>query len=292
MSSRQPGIAQMNNSAVLRNTNSNMRLNKNIRDIRRSLKKTVRKPVKKTVRKSVKKSVRTDDNTPMTGFIWAVLTVALIITIVAFIYYIFSNRQTTHIISPTKVISESETETPDSDPKGVLDMPTQEGAPVSTEGPPDDTENTYLNLYGSPDAPGFSRYPGGTAPGYRSYAPWGQGPQESYTRYRLSPLARNAQEYSRVSRSPSYYNYNNYYNDTKLDNIPRYRLNEYVQSQNNYIKNINRRVRQINTDRMYSPRFLRHKAELKELRNFERKLANKVHREKENQPYLPDSPYL
>ena len=187
-------------------------------------------------------------------------------------------------------------------PKGVLDMPTQQGAPVSTEGPPDDTENAYLNLYGSPDAPGFSGYPGGVAPGYRSYLPWGQGAYDPG----LSYMASNSQQYP-FPGGPSYAsNYNwrrwnpeyarsrlgDYYLDAELGNVPRSQLNEYVQQQNRYIRNVNNRVRQINQDRMYSPRFLRHKAELKELRNFERRLANKVNRERENQPRLPDSPYL
>jgi hypothetical protein len=79
--------------------------------------------------------------------------------------------------------------------------------------------------------------------------------------------------------------------DAEMGNVPRSQLNQYVQEQNRYTRRVNDRVKQINRNRMYSPRFLRHKAELGELRGFERRLANKVHRERENQPRLPDRMY-
>ena len=66
------------------------------------------------------------------------------------------------------------------------------------------------------------------------------------------------------------------------------KVNEYIKQQNAYIRNINGRVAQINENRMNTPTYNRDVQALHDIRNFERKLANKVHREHIYQPYLPD----
>ena len=66
------------------------------------------------------------------------------------------------------------------------------------------------------------------------------------------------------------------------------KVNQYIKKQNVYIRDINNRVAQINENRMNTPTYTRDISALHEIRNFERKLANKVNREQASQPYLVD----
>ena len=68
----------------------------------------------------------------------------------------------------------------------------------------------------------------------------------------------------------------------------RQQLNQYINQQNDYVRTINNRVRQINTNRMFTPTYSRDKLVLAELREYERRLADKVNSEIKDQPYLPD----
>jgi hypothetical protein len=260
-------------------------INKSINNLRRHLQSApeVRRSKKKSISNltSNSKARSQPQESDTSQLLWGILIICLVIFIIAFIFHFFVQRSFTevgnNIIDRTRFLFEKSFQKP----QGISDMPSQVGAPVSTEGPPDDTENSYLNLYGSPDAPGFSKYPGHVSPGYRSYSPWGQGYQTNNL-----PFAGNLGQYP---------NGGDYYIKERVENISKSRLNEYIRRQNRYIKDVNRRVKDINSDRMYSPEYIRNKAELRYVRNFERRLANKVHRESERQPYLPnsmDSPYL
>ena len=140
----------------------------------------------------------------------------------------------------------------------------QEGAPIKVEETGNMAGNKYLDLYG----------------GDGSQIP--RGPRAPPGHKRSDLFAPNPGYYSDADDG-----------ETKIyyQNIARRRLNKYINRQNQYVHQVNRRVRQINKNRMYSPGFLRDKASLRDLREFEKVLANQVSCEGANQPYLPDRRY-
>lgn len=287
-------VRSLNANAIRRNINASININKNINKLRAQLQEVSRKrKVRSAPSKVSPQKPSTETGSMLASFLYSLFVLSLLIFIFAFIYHFFVQTKVQEIsdtiVDRTRDIIDDRIK---SAPKGVSDMPTQLGAPVSTEGPPDDTENAYLTLYGSPDAPGFSDFPGGEAPGYRNYTAWGQGYNDGAYPFPGGPSFGSSWDWRR--RRWTRYRQarlGDYYLKAEMANVPRDQLNQYVQEQNRYVRRVNDRVRRINKERMYSPRYLRHEAELKELRNFERRLANKVHDEYQDQPVLPDRYY-
>jgi hypothetical protein len=214
-------------------------------------------------KKNVKNVKNSSGKNIDTSFILFIFILILVFLLLFFLFYYFIRNKDNYEMN-NEIIQQSY-----QSPKGILDMPTQMGAPVSNEKGPDSSENAYLTLYGSPDAPGFKEYSQ-------------MGNNLKYSGY--SSGNYYAEEYPQMG---------DYYLEAEYENIPRRNLNGYIQKQNRYVRSINNRIKQINEKRMYDPAFIRHLAELSELRNFERELANKVHKEADKQPILPDqSPYL
>lgn len=259
----------------------------NRRNINRSV-RSLRANVSRTSRSNNRSNSNAE--TPWSALFLSLFTLALIIFMFAFLFHWLVQRQADE--TEVKVIGAKKHRLVDRyrrAPRGVVGPgPTPEAAPVSMNGWPapisgeyggDITSNKYLTLYGNPDAPGFTGY----------------GPWDNYMRspgeYNYAPYpSRYSGEDRYSTRRPGL---GDYYSSAELRGIPRYRLNEYISRENKYIRDVNRRVRQINDWRMYSPKFVRNKAQLAELRDFERKMANRVHREAARQPNLSDStPYM
>lgn len=286
-------LINLNRRAINRNKLFSNSVNKNIDRLKKRLQSS---PPKKRFRKSRPLPKPTLNPSPKSDWslLWTILTILLVLLIVAFIFHFFVQYQfgsvSDRIVDETRSMIERRFQKA---PKGVPEVPSPiEGAPISVEEKPDIAGNPYLTLFGAPDAPGFKaglgKFMGASGtPDVSGFAgfndagyPFPGGPSYSspYNWKKWKP------EYARARLG-------DYYLGAELANVPRYQLNEYIQEQNNYVRSVNDRIKQINEERMYSPKYLRHKAELKELRNFERKLANEVNRETKKQPFLPDRPY-
>jgi hypothetical protein len=248
----------MNVTATRRNINVSRNINKSISNLKKKLGKT---STKETIRNIHKKIPKPETNNLLTGLLSSILVIALLVFIFSLIFHLFTQKKIDDVNENVQEILRKPP--PPMFTESAPSATSISGAPVSSEGP-DDAENAYLSLYGSPDAPGFRA--------------WGTDNVDNEYPFPGGPYY-NVQ--GKISEDPK----------LQYSNVPRSRLNEYVNDQNSYIREINDRVRQINRNRMYSQRFLRNRAELRELRNFERRLANKVHRERENQPLLPDNVY-
>jgi hypothetical protein len=278
-SNRTIGIAKMNRNAIQKTMNATKNINSSINRLRKKLRPNNRNKKsivsKKTKGHHLSKKKNSGGGFLMT-FLYVLLILSIILTIFAFIFHYFLRNKADEIsnrfVEKTVEILKKRA------PQGLLDPDAKMGAPVRTEGPPDDTENPYLNLYGSPDAPGFSGLPGGIAPGYRhAYSAWGDEYPSGHPFWK---------KWGDRWFEKKVYDYN-----VSGDDLSRQRLNEYVRDQNDYIKSINERVKQINTDLMYSPQYIEDKMALKEIRETERELANQVRREKRDEPILPDQYY-
>lgn len=273
-------LQALNASAVRRNVNADRNINQSIRRLRERL-GSAPKP-KQRVRKARAKPDQSTQGWSLTHTLYVVL-IFILIGLIAYLVYQYLNKPDysddieQRLIKRTKEMIERRMKNA---PKGLVDIPRQMGAPISVEEQKNSAGNPYLYLYGSPDSPGFASYPGHRPPGYRHmYTAWGRNPGETIG---TQPYYSSWERYNKPQ---------SYVVQESSVNYPRSQLNEYVEEQNRYIKKVNDRVRQINEQRMFSPRFLRHSAELSEIRNFERRLANKVHRESEDQPHLPDMEY-
>jgi len=235
----------------------------------------VKRPVK------VKKLVRPkppNHNKNSGSTFWDFFYVMLSLAVLFFIVMLLYNLYLSFSYGTSQAIADQQTAIAIEDkvkkaPKGVIID--QEGAPISIERGGNMAGNKYLALYGGEDFMRRSRY-----------SPW----RES-SPYALYP-GRYSGGYGYNRYNSGYYSQSDdgvtkiyYENNTNPD---RSNLNAYINNQNNYIRNINKRVRQINMGRMYTPTFSRDKAALRKIRGYERRLANQVHRERKNQPYLPD----
>jgi len=235
----------------------------------------VKRPVK------VKKLVRPkppNHNKNSGSTFWDFFYVMLSLAVLFFIVMLLYNLYLSFSYGTSQAIADQQTAIAIEDkvkkaPKGVIID--QEGAPISIERGGNMAGNKYLALYGGEDFMRRSRY-----------SPW----RES-SPYALYP--------GRYSGGYGYNRYNSGYYSQSDDGVTkiyyennmnpdRSNLNAYINNQNDYIRNINKRVRQINMGRMYTPTFSRDKAALRKIRGYERRLANQVHRERKNQPYLPD----
>ena len=260
---------QLNNSTIV-----NVMKSKNSIGNKKPLKKIVKsvKDVKNPVRLN-KTYINSSNNS------WDFLSILLLLVLLFFIgviiyniYLYLVNEQSDNQIDIT--IDKEINETPD----GVVIN--QEGAPISVEENDDITENKYLSLYDSDD--------------YLKQVL--EKPFNEYTQYSTYQGYNNnlcPNRYNRYNRyGPGYYSQTDdgitkiYYE--KVRDFDNSGLNNYIRDQNQYIKDVNKRVKQINNNRMNTPTYTRNKAILNEIRKYERKLANKVHRESKNQPYLPD----
>jgi len=260
---------QLNNSTIV-----NVMKSKNSIGNKKPLKKIVKsvKDVKNPV-KLDKKYINSSNNS------WDFLSILLLLVLLFFIgviiyniYLYLVNEQSDNQIDIT--IDKEINETPD----GVVIN--QEGAPISVEENDDITENKYLSLYDSDD--------------YLKQVL--EKPFNEYTQYSTYQGYNNnlcPNRYNRYNRyGPGYYSQTDdgitkiYYE--KVRDFDNSGLNNYIRDQNQYIKDVNKRVKQINNNRMNTPTYSRDKAILNEIRKYERKLANKVHRESKNQPYIPD----
>ncbi len=229
--------------------------------------KTVNVP--NTLKPTVIRKKTTDSSS--WNFLSILLTIALLFFIGAVVYNIYLYIVVPPEIEQPQIIMKDKVRKA---PKGV--NINQEGAPISVEKGGDITENKYLSLYGGDD---FIKQ--------NTTSPWGE-----YSTYASYPINYNG-EYGKYNRyGPGYYSKIDdgvtkiYYQKVRDHDIST--LNNYIRGQNQYIKDINRRVRQINDNRMNTPEYSRDKAILQDIRNYERRLANQVHREAKNQPYLPD----
>lgn len=232
------------------------------------------------------------------GLLYGILTLSILVFLFSLAYHWLVRKEVDNAMANAAAANEAAKDAVAAKfakaPQGILDMPTQEGAPVSTEGPPDDTENAYLTLYGSPDAPGFttgSKYQRYDTPYQNKYIVAG-GAVDSNLPYSPYPNGYGGRDPANF-RWPRYnlrqpYT-SDYYLDEEMRGIPRANLNAVIEQENDYIRDVNQRVRQINKSRMYSPQFLANKRELAAIRSLERRVANRVHREAENQPDL--NPY-
>ena len=205
-------------------------------------------------------------------FFYITLLIAIIFFILMLIYNIYiSFQENIHQNLNYQTILDVENSIKNS-PKGVIID--QEGAPISIEKGGNIAGNKYLDLYGCND---FMK--------------------------RSSSLSNNKYINNDYANYPTLYGNNNnkrngtysqsddgvtkiYYENNM--NPSRQNLNQYINQQNDYIRTINNRVRQINTNRMFTPNYSRDKLVLSELREYERRLANKVKSEVKNQPYLVD----
>lgn len=260
---------QLNNSTIV-----NVMKSKNSIGNKKPLKKIVKsvKDVKNPVRLN-KTYINSSNNS------WDFLSILLLLVLLFFIgviiyniYLYLVNEQSDNQIDIT--IDKEINETPD----GVVIN--QEGAPISVEEDDDMTENKYLSLYDSDD--------------YLKQVL--EKPFNEYTQYSTYQGYNNNLCPNRYNRyncyGPGYYSQTDdgitkiYYE--KVRDFDNSGLNNYIRDQNQYIKDINKRVKQINNNRMNTPTYTRNKEILNEIRKYERKLANKVHRESKNQPYLPE----
>ena len=235
--------------------NKNIGVKKNI-----NINNSFKKPINKTIgfKKNIYINFSKDNNE--TG--WTIFYIIIIISILFLIIIALFDNYYNYMYNQTI-----------EQPSGVIIN--QEGAPVNSQISGDMTENKYLTLYGGDD--------------------FMKGNQNNYNQNdvnnmnnvnNVNNMNNGYDEYGTYSR----YNENslNFYNDVTKISSNRRELNDYIEKQNNYIKNINNRVRQINNNRMYTPEYAQDKASLAQLRNYERRLANKVNVELKDQPYLAD----
>ena len=248
---------QLNNSTIV-----NVMKSKNIVSNKKPLKKIVKsvKDVKKPIKMDKTYMNSSNNSWDFLSILFLLLLLFFIIVIIYNIYLYLVNEQSDNQID---IITDKEiNETPD----GVVIN--QEGAPISVEENDDITENKYLSLY---DGDNYLKQVL-------------EKPFNDYTQY------STYQGYNRYG--PGYYSQTDdgitkiYYE--KVRDFDNSGLNNYIKDQNQYIKDVNKRVKQINNNRMNTPTYSRDKAILNEIRKYERKLANQVHRESKNQPYLPD----
>ena len=243
--------------------------------------KRVNKPAKPVSR--VKKLTKPINHQPPDHTFWNLLYVLLSLVVLFLIVMLLYNLYTSFQIGASQAISDQQTAITIEDrvkkaPKGVIID--KEGAPISIEKGGNMADNKYLALYGGDDFMRKSQYsPSGI---YSPYAPYPGGYSGGYSGGYGSFSSYGAGYYSQSDDGITKIYYENNMNPNRSN------LNEYIKNQNKYIRNINKRVRQINTGRMYTPTYSRDKAALREIRGYERRLANQVHRETKNQPYLSD----
>lgn len=260
---------QLNNSTIV-----NVMKSKNIVNNKKPLKKIVKsvKDVKKPIK--MDKTYMNSSNNSW-DFLSILLLLVLLFFIVVIIYNIYLylvNKQSDNQIDIT--IDKEINETPD----GVVIN--QEGAPISVEENDDITENKYLSLY---DGDNYLKQV--LEKPFNEYTQY-----STYQGYNNNLYPNRYNKYNRYG--PGYYSQTDngitkiYYE--KVRDFDNSELNNYIKDQNQYIKDVNKRVKQINNNRMNTPTYSRDKAILNEIRKYERKLANQVHRESKNQPYLPD----
>jgi hypothetical protein len=243
------------------------------------IKKIIRKPVK--VVRSINSNNNSNNNSnisPVWNFLYAMLSLALLVFIIMLVYNLYISFQDGYY----QQISDQQTDITIEDsmqkaPKGVI--MNQEGAPISIEKGGNIAGNKYLALYGGEDFVRRSR---------NRFSPWrDSSPYASYP-------GKYGGGYHRNGDASGYYSQSDngatkiYYGYTSSNSRG---INNYIKNQNNYIRDINKRVRQINKGRMYTPTYSRDKSALRKIRGYERRLANQVHRERKNQPYLPDRNY-
>lgn len=172
-------------------------------------------------------------------------------------------------------------------PKGLSDMPRQMGAPISVEKGGDITENPMLNQTGVPGMPGWvpedttNAIPDQTYLGsMNSMADQGYlTDMSSGSMYASYPSRRQRERRQRFDPSDYYGGFSG---------MTRSQINDYITKENEYIRNVNHRVHQINRHRMLSPDYLKEKEALAEVREYERRLANRVDYDRQNEPDLQD----
>ena len=174
-------------------------------------------------------------------------------------------------------------------------MPRQEGAPISVERGGDITENSMLNQTGVPGMPGWVPENTTNAANAANAAHLDQSYLGSTTSamadqgyltdtntgsmYAAYPSRKQRERRQRFSPSDYYGGFSG---------MTRSQINDYITKENEYIRNVNHRVHQINKHRMLSPDFLKEKESLAQIREYERSLANRVNYDQQNQPDLQD----
>lgn len=288
-------LAALNANALARNRLSDRGLNAGVQRLRQRLqqpKKIRRGQSARRARRPAKRSNQVDTF----GVVYTILAVVLI----GFIMYFTWNFVKTHLTPAAQPVQPAQ-------PARVrprAGIPSTMGVPISVEEGGDISENRFLNLYGSPTAPGFASDPYGIAPGYQpswkykhpssGYTPWGSGAvNATFPPVDSNPPYTNVASYPDGTQTLTPNDIldtsqADYYQGAETASVARDQLNQYVAEQNQQVRAINARVAQINRKRMFSPEFMRHKSELREVRNIERRLANRVYTEAQDQPDLPD----
>lgn len=224
-------------------------------------KQVVKKPVVRKRKKVVSRpttGIIIIPQKPIDNTFWNFFYALMYLVILFFIATLLYNLYVYYINSSQPIPEVTLNNTIKNNPRGViLD---QKGAPISVE-------NNFMRENRSPQC------------NYGQYAAYPGGFSEN------SGIDFNSYDQGYYSQSDDG-STKKYY--TNVMNSDRNRINNYIRNQNEYIRNINNRVRQINSNRMYTPTFSRDKYVLQEIRNYERRLANQVERERKNQPYLPD----
>lgn len=266
---------QLNNSTnvnVLKKPNNSM---KNvINNLNKKVKKSqVKTKIKPKIQRKIKPTIKDVSNNNKYNLLSIFLTLVILLLICFIFYNLYvyfkekSLSQLSQSSQPQIRIQQKYKVENIQKPKGViLD---KEGAPISVERGGDITENKYLSLYGGDD---FMKretnivnnncYKNNLNSSYASYPGYYSQADDGITKVYYQKIKNNS------------------------------KINNYIRNQNRYIRKINKRVREINENRLNTPVYSRDKVMLQEVRNYERKLANKVHRETKNQPYLPDQNIL
>lgn len=216
-------------------------------------------------KKTVLKKNNNDNNNIMS--ILLIILFVLILIVLGFIAYNLFYPQT--IFQPSQ---------PTDNPTGVI-IP--EGAPISVEKGGDITENKFLTEFGgvTPTGSSINHVKNSIQQNdlqtgfYGSYAPY-----QSQSNYEGAGLKSDSFFRTEDGITKIYYE--------NVSNSERQRLNDYIRKQNQYVGRINKRIKQINKKRMYGKNYLNDKKNLKEIREYERRLANKIQNEREYQPEL------
>jgi hypothetical protein len=282
-----------------KNTNVNLLYKKPVKKsttFKKIIKKVNKPKTKSKVLVTKNKTVNfsNTDNSTVWTFMYVILTISILFFIALLLFnlykeYLYSLLDQTNDINLDNQVTKA--------PKGVIIN--QEGAQISVEKSGDITENKYLTLYGGDD---FMKRKSNNSSSVDN-SPYSSYP-DSYNGYSGN---NGNNEYSGNNGYGGYSEYNGYSgysgNGRNLNNSDdgvtkiyyelnmtgdRKKLNDYIEQQNNYIKNINERVQQINKSRMYTPEYAQDMASLSQIRNYERRIANQVNRESKSQPYLPD----
>lgn len=233
------------------------------------------------VEKPLRSSSSSSSSSWLGGLLYTLLSVVLIVLFFYVIYTLFGPS----LLPPLPSLPSL----PTSLPKGVSDMPQQEGAPISVEKGGDITENPILNQTGVPGMPGWVPEDTTNAlPPEASYlGSMNSLPDQGYLTDMTSGSIY-ASYPQRLREKRQRFDPSDYYGG--FSGMTRSQINDYITKENDYIRNVNHRVHQINHRRMLSPDFLQEKEALAEVREYERRLANRVDYDQQYQPDLDQNP--